>query len=158
MPPTSRRKRRAQGPAAPVQLTAQSSREEVEAWLLSEESKLPSDIAKQVFLGLPLPARTKPKSNPGRALAASHCANRVMNHSALPAHWLLPCRRPSSLTAWRRRRRRHVQLIAEWRSRGELFDGETLLGADEALLMETGASRTVAHKIVKRLKEVRRRC
>jgi hypothetical protein len=51
-----------------------------------------------------------------------------------------------------------LQLIKEWRSRGELFDGETLLNADEELLMETGAARTVAARIVQKVKQVRFPC
>ncbi|EFN53289.1 hypothetical protein CHLNCDRAFT_136932 [Chlorella variabilis] len=46
------------------------------------------------------------------------------------------------------------QLIIEWNARGELFDGQTLLEADEQLLIDTGASRTVAKRILLKIREM----
>lgn len=45
-----------------------------------------------------------------------------------------------------------LQLIKTWRIKGELFDGATMLDADEQLLRDTGCSITVARKILHLLK------
>ncbi|PSC70354.1 serine threonine kinase isoform A [Micractinium conductrix] len=72
-----------------VQLTRQSSRDVVEAWIAQE---LPSDIAQK--------------------------------------------------------------LISTWQEHGEVFDGDMLLGADEQLLIDTGAARTVARRLMAKVQQI----
>ena len=148
MPP-QRGKRKATEP--PAILTASSQREEVESWL---KASIPLDLADQVCRQPSLPPSLPSLSSFEDASTCFRSLHRGRRPRLQAAAICRPPPASQHAAASIRGPCPSLQLIIEWNARGELFDGQTLLEADEQLLIDTGASRTVAKRILLKIREV----